>query len=57
MIQLYEQKQYELAKAQAGIVLDLAKVLGCDAADLILSLIHIYISMKIVIVSQRGQKP
>ena len=25
MIQLYEQKQYELAKAQAGIVLDLAK--------------------------------
>jgi hypothetical protein len=35
MIQLYEQKQYELAKAQAGIVLDLAKVLGCDAADLI----------------------
>ena len=35
MIQLYEQKQYELAKAQAGIVLDLAKVLGCDATDLI----------------------
>lgn len=35
MIQLYEQKQYELAKAQASIVLDLAKVLGCDAADLI----------------------
>lgn len=35
MIQLYEQKQNDISKAQAGIVINLAKALGCDAEDLI----------------------
>ncbi len=35
MIQLYEQKQNDISKAQAGVVLNLAKALGCEAEDLI----------------------
>ena len=35
MIQLYEQKQNDISKAQVNIVLSLAKVLGCDIEDLI----------------------
>ena len=35
MIQLYEQKQNDISKAQVNIVLNLAKVLGCDIEDLI----------------------
>lgn len=34
MIQLYEQKQNDISKAQAGVVLNLAKALGCEAEDL-----------------------
>lgn len=34
MIQLYEQKQNDIKKAQVGYVLNLAKVLGCDIEDL-----------------------
>ena len=34
MIQLYEQKQNDIKKAQVGYVLNLAKVLGCDVEDL-----------------------
>lgn len=35
MIQLYEQKQNDISKAQVGVVLNLAKVLGCEVEDLI----------------------
>lgn len=35
MIQLYEQKQNDISKAQVNIVVSLAKALGCDVEDLI----------------------
>ena len=35
MVQLYEQKQNGLSKAQAGVVISLAKALGCEVEDLI----------------------
>lgn len=35
MIQLYEQKQNDISKAQVKIVISLAKALGCDVEDLI----------------------
>ncbi|MBE6637863.1 MAG: helix-turn-helix transcriptional regulator [Ruminococcaceae bacterium] len=35
MIQLYEQKQNDLGKAQVNVVLRLAKALGCEVEDLI----------------------
>lgn len=35
MVQLYEQKQNDLSKAQAGVVIRLAKALGCEVEDLI----------------------
>ncbi len=35
MIQLYEQKQNDVGKAQVKVVLRLARVLGCDIEDLI----------------------
>lgn len=35
MIQLYEQKQNDISKAQVTVVLNLAKALGCDIEDLI----------------------
>lgn len=35
MIQLYEQKQNDISKAQANVVTSLAKALGCDVEDLI----------------------
>ena len=35
MIQLYEQKQNDISKAQAGVVVALAKALGCEAEELI----------------------
>lgn len=35
MIQLYEQKQNDISKAQVGMVVNLAKALGCDVEDLI----------------------
>lgn len=35
MIQLYEQKQNDISKAQVNIVISLAKALGCDVEDLI----------------------
>ena len=35
MIQLYEQKQNDINKAQVGVVLSLAKALGCDVEDLL----------------------
>ncbi len=35
MIQLYEQGQNDLSKAQAKVVVSLAKALGCDAEELI----------------------
>lgn len=35
MIQLYEQAQNDIQKAQAHVVLRLAKVLGCDVEDLL----------------------
>lgn len=35
MVQLYEQKQNDLGKAQVGVVLSLAKALGCEIEDLI----------------------
>ena len=35
MIQLYEQKQNDISKAQATVVIRLAKVLGCEVEDLI----------------------
>lgn len=35
MVQLYEQKQNDLSKAQAGVVIRLAKALGCEMEDLI----------------------
>lgn len=34
MIQLYEQKQNDIGKAQAKVVIRLAKALGCEAEDL-----------------------
>lgn len=34
MIQLYEQKQNDIGKAQVNIVISLAKALGCDVEDL-----------------------
>lgn len=35
MIQLYEQKQNDIGKAQVSVVINLAKVLGCEIEDLI----------------------
>ena len=35
MVQLYEQRQNDLSKAQAAVVIRLAKVLGCEAEDLL----------------------
>ena len=35
MIQLYEQKQNDISKAQVNVVINLAKVLGCEIEDLI----------------------
>ncbi|MBQ3107360.1 MAG: helix-turn-helix transcriptional regulator [Firmicutes bacterium] len=35
MVQLYEQKQNDLGKAQAAVVLRLAKALGCEVEDLL----------------------
>ena len=35
MIQLYEQKQNDISKAQVTVVVNLAKALGCDVEDLI----------------------
>ena len=35
MIQLYEQKQNDIGKAQVNIVISLAKALGCDVEDII----------------------
>lgn len=35
MIQLYEQKQNDLGKAQVNVVISLAKALGCEIEDLI----------------------
>lgn len=35
MIQLYEQKQNNISKAQVTVVINLAKALGCEVEDLI----------------------
>lgn len=35
MIQLYEQKQNDISKAQVAVVINLAKALGCEVEDLI----------------------
>ena len=35
MIQLYEQRQNDISKAQVGVVVRLARVLGCEVEDLI----------------------
>ena len=35
MVQLYEQKQNDLSKAQVTVVISLAKALGCEVEDLI----------------------
>lgn len=35
MIQLYEQKQNDISKAQVNIAINLAKALGCDIEDII----------------------
>ncbi len=35
MVQLYEQKQNDLSKAQVNVVISLAKALGCEVEDLI----------------------
>lgn len=35
MIQLYEQKQNDIGKAQVSVVINLAKALGCEVEDLI----------------------
>lgn len=35
MIQLYEQRQNDISKAQTGVVIRLAKVLGCEVEDLV----------------------
>ena len=35
MIQLYEQKQNDISKAQVGVVVSLARALGCDVEDLL----------------------
>jgi len=34
MIQLYEQRQNDINKAQAGTLLNLTKALGCEMQDL-----------------------
>ncbi len=33
MVQLYEQRQNDLSKAQVGVVISLAKALGCEVED------------------------
>ena len=35
MIQLYEQKQNDISKAQVTVVINLAKALGCEVEDLL----------------------
>lgn len=35
MVQLYEQRQNDLSKASASVVLALAHVLGCEPQDLV----------------------
>lgn len=35
MIQLYEQKQNDISKAQVNVVVSLARALGCSVEDLI----------------------
>ncbi len=35
MVQLYEQKQNDLSKAQVNVAISLAKVLGCEVEDLL----------------------
>ena len=35
MIQLYEQKQNDISKAQVTVVINLSKALGCEVEDLI----------------------
>ena len=35
MIQLYEQRQNDIAKAEAGTVIRLARVLGCAVEDIV----------------------
>ena len=35
MVQLYEQRQNDINKAQVNIVLNLAKALGCEIEDII----------------------
>lgn len=35
MIQLYEQRQSNIGKAQVNVVISLAKALGCEVEDLI----------------------
>jgi len=35
MVQLYEQKQNDISKAQVAVVINLAKALGCEVEDLI----------------------
>ena len=35
MIQLYEQRQNDISKAQVTVVIDLAKTLGCEVEDLL----------------------
>lgn len=35
MVQLYEQRQNDIGKAQAGVVIRLAKALGCEVEDLV----------------------
>lgn len=35
MIQLYEQKQNDISKAQVNVVINLAKALGCEVEDLL----------------------
>lgn len=35
MIQLYEQRQNDISKAQVTVVIDLAKALGCEVEDLL----------------------
>ena len=35
MVQLYEQRQNDISKAQAGVVMRLAKALGCEVEDLV----------------------
>ena len=35
MIQLYEQRQNDISKAQVNVVISLAKALGCRVEDLL----------------------